>query len=426
MRIAAINQFYWPDLAATSQLLTDLCEHLAAVGHDVHVVCGRGHYAGGHAALPHKELHAGVHIHRAWTANLGKASLLHRGADYASFHATATAQLMALPHPDVVLCLSTPPLVASLGMMAKAVRGSRFIYWVQDLYPDVAVELGALRRDSNMARSTAAFSRQILTRADAVVALGDAMRAQLTAHGAPVEKVHVVHNWADGHRILPTPVQDNKLREGWAERDRFCVMYSGNFGLAHDFDTLEHAFTQLGRRDDILFALVGDGVRKAPLEQGMRARGAVNLRFWPLFPREQLSHSLGAADVHLISLHPRLSGMVVPSKVYGVMAAGRPSVFVGPPESDVWRLLEESGAGLCVRNGDGPGLVDALMRLKDDVALRERMGLKARETFMARYDQPHALRAFERIITGAPVVQHPATRAPQGAKAVSVASGSDG
>lgn len=400
MRIAAINQYYWPDLAATSQLLTDLCEHLAAQGHDVHVVTGRSRYAGNHADLPEEEEHNGVKIHRVWALNMGRKSLLHRAADFASFNASALFGALKVPEVDAILSLSTPPLVATLGVAAKALKGARLIYWVQDLYPDLAVALGALSAEGPVARAASIVSSQILAQSDGVVALGGKMREQLIARGARPDRTHVIDNWSDGAAIVPMRVDENPLRKSWGTLDRFCVMYSGNFGLAHDFVTLNAAFEKLGSDPAMDFVLVGNGEKKTQVEKLAKEKNLSSMRFLPLFPREDLGHSLTSADVHLICLENALSGMVVPSKLYGVMAAGRPSIYVGPRDSDVWRILEETDAGICVENGDVDGLVKALETLKGDEKLRAKMGKNAREAFVNRFDRGHALRKWEAVLTG--------------------------
>ena len=400
MKLLFINQYYWPDSTATSQLLTDLCEHLAARGHDVHVVTGRTPYAGQQALLAPEETHQGVKIHRVWALSMGRRTLLHRAADFASFNASALRGALNLTGVDAVLSLSTPPLVATLGVAAKALRGARLIYWVQDLYPDLAVALGALRADGAVAQVAGLVSSHILSHADAVVALGGKMREQLMARGAHPDRTHVIDNWSDGDAITPMPAQKNPLRQAWNTLDRFCVMYSGNFGLAHDFVTLNSAMAALGSRPDLDFVLVGDGPKKATLEKLAAEQALTSVRFLPLFARERLGDSLTSADVHLISLEKSLSGMVVPSKLYGVMAAGRPSIYVGPKDSDVWRILQETEAGLCVENGDVDGLVRALMDLKAHPAECARMGKNARAAFVKRFDREHALRAWEAVITG--------------------------
>ncbi len=395
MRIAALNQFYWPDLAATSQLLTDACEHWAAKGHDVHVVTGRARYAGGHDRPPAEERHKGVHIHRVWSSELGKRTLLHRGADALSFQGGALAALLRLPRPDVIVAKTSPPLIASLGFAARTAHRCKMVYWVQDLYPDVAVALGAVPKDSPLAKGSTLVARTLASRSDALIALGPRMREVLVEHGAALSRVHVVDNWADGDVIRPRARAHHPLREQWGVGERLCVMYSGNFGMAHDFDTLLAAMTRLADRDDVFLALVGDGSKKKDVEHALRDRS--NVKFLPLFPREELGLSLTAADVHLVSLHPAMDGLVVPSKVYGVMAAGRPTVYVGPRGSDVWRLLEHTHAGRSAENGDVPGVVDAVAAY-EDAAVREETGRRAREAYDAGYDKGHALQKLDAVL----------------------------
>jgi glycosyltransferase involved in cell wall biosynthesis len=343
-------------------------------------------------------VHRGVHIHRVWSSSLGKASLLHRGADALSFQAGALQTLLRLPRPDVVLAKTSPPLVASLGWAAAQRHRARLLYWVQDLYPDVAVALGAVDVASPLARVASVVGDQLARRSDALVALGPRMQDALVRHGAPPQRVHIIDNWADTTVVQPLDHEQNTLRRAWNLQGRKAVMYSGNFGLAHDFDTLQAALLRLARREDVSLMMVGDGSKKADVQRALQGQGG-DVRFLPLFPREDLGLSLTAADVHLVSLHPAMDGLVVPSKIYGVLAAGRPSVYVGPRNSDVWRLVQDARAGLCVENGDVDGLVDAVVKLVTDDALRAELGRNAHAASTARYDRTHALGRFDALLS---------------------------
>src|SRR6266568_2018861 len=183
MKLLVLNQFFHPDRSATSQLATDLAVDLAESGLEVTALASRGTYLGG-TSLPPRDRHAGVEIVRVAATSLGKASILHRAVDYASFYVSAAAKLALLPRHDVVLALTTPPLIAAAALIPRATRGTRLVYWVQDLYPEIAVAFGALRPRSLSAWAMSAVSRAVLRRADAVVALGEEMRTRCIAAGA--------------------------------------------------------------------------------------------------------------------------------------------------------------------------------------------------------------------------------------------------
>ena len=395
MKVLLLNQFFHPDLSATAQIATDLAEDLVAAGLEVTAVAARGSYLGGER-LPARGEHRGVAIRRLWATSLGKQTLVHRALDYASFYGSAALAMAVMPRHDVVLALTTPPLIAAAGLVAKGLKGTKLVYWVQDLYPEVAVAFGALGARSPAARLMGAVSRAVLSRADRVVALGDAMRERCIAAGAARERTVVLPNWADGTAVRPLEHEANPLRAELARGARCLVMYSGNIGRGHDVETMLGAARRLRQRRDIAFLFVGEGVRRAEVE---RAAGELpNVRLGAYQPRHRLGESLSAADLHLVSLSLELGGLIEPSKLYGIMAAGRPALFVGPAESEVARTIEREGCGLAVRNGDAAGLADAIAGLADRPAERERMGRAAREALLARYDRRVATGRFADLL----------------------------
>lgn len=406
MRLLLLNQFFYPDHAATSQLATDLAVDLAAAGVEVTALASRGAYLGGEP-LPRRDRHGGVDIVRVAATSLGKRTLLHRATDYASFYVASAATLATVPRHDVVLALTTPPLIAASGLVAKWLKGSRLVYWVQDLYPEIAVAMRALRPGSLPARAMSAVSRAVLRRADAVVALGEEMRARCIAAGAFAERTHVIPNWSDGDGVRPVPHDRNALRPALAGDAPFVAMYSGNMGRVHDLETLLAAARLLRDRPEITFVFAGDGAKRWMVEAA--AQELPNVRLAPYQPRERLAEALSAADVHLVTLSRDMEGLAEPSKLYGIMAAGRPTLYVGPEQAEVARTVEREGCGRCVANGDASGLADALVALAADPGAREEMSVRARLALEARYQRSVATRRFAELVTaigsGVPVGQ---------------------
>jgi glycosyltransferase involved in cell wall biosynthesis len=395
MKLLLLNQFFHPDLSATAQIATELAEDLAAAGIEVTALASRGSYLGGER-LPAEETYRGVRIRRLWATSLGKRTLAHRGLDYASFYASATAALATMPRHDVVLVLTTPPLIAAAALPARWLRGSRLVYWTQDLYPDVAVAFGVLGARSLAARAMADVSRMVMQRADRVVALGDAMRQRCITHGAAPERVVVIPNWSDPDTVRPIPHAENPLRAELAGGARTLVMYSGNMGRGHDLETLVAAAERLRHRGDPRFLFAGHGVGRAVVE---RAAGRLpNVRLGDYQPRERLAESLSAADLHLVSLAPELCGLIEPSKLYGIMAAGRPALFVGPEESEVARTIRREGCGEVLRPGDADGLARSIESLADDPARRAAMGERARDALVSRYGRKVATARFVDLV----------------------------
>lgn len=395
MKVLFINQFFHPDLAPTAQMATDLAVELVARGHQVSALTGQAPYATG-ARLSSTERDRGIQIHRVASTSFGRASVLHRAADYGSFYAAALSKLLTLPRYDVVIAKTSPPLVAALGPVAQRLKRSRFVYWVQDLYPEAAVAFGVLREGGTAAKAAAAASRQILTRADRVVVLGDAMKARVINAGATAGGVRVIPNWVDDALIQPIAHEDNPLRASLSRGRRALVMYSGNIGRGHDVDTLLAAAERLQHHDQLGFVFVGDGVKRAEVER--RSRALNNVWLAPYAPREQLAQSLGAGDIHLISLSPELLGLLEPSKLYGVMAAGRPAIFVGPAQSEVAQTLKREQCGLCVQSGDVDGLITAVEQFATNRPLRMQWGARAREALNLRYSRANRAEQWAKVL----------------------------
>ncbi len=395
MKVLLLNQFFHPDVAATAQIATDLAEDLVASGVEVTALASRGRYLGG-GILPSRDAHRGVAISRLAATSLGKRTLFHRGLDYASFYAAAALRLATLPRHDVLVAMTTPPLIAATALVAKALKGTRLVYWIQDLYPDVAVEFGALGRRSPVTHLMAAISRMVMRRSDAVVTLGDAMRERCIAVGATPDRTVVIPNWADAAAVRPVSHDENVRRAELAKGARTVVMYSGNIGRGHDIATLVAAARLLRDRSDIAFVYVGDGARRGEVERA--GRELPNLRLAPYEPRGNLSASLSAADLHLIALSPELEGLIEPSKLYGIMAAGRPVLFVGPRKSEVARTIERERCGRVIGNGDGEGLARAILALVDDTAERAAMGQRARMALERRYSRSVATARFRELL----------------------------
>ena len=397
MKLIFVNRYFHPDLSATSQMLSDLAFHLAARGREVHVVTSRQRYDDAAARLAAIETRDGVRIHRVWTSRFGRGWLPGRALDYFSFYVAAAIRIARLAgNGDLVIAMTDPPLVSFPSALAARLRGARLVNWLQDVFPEIAAQLG-MRAARGPLGALARWARGYSLRAAALnVVLGERMR-EVVARLEPGcrGRLAVIHNWADGKALHPLPPGARSLRAEWGFEGKFVVAYSGNMGRVHDFDTLLAACERLRAQADIRFLFIGDGYHRPRLEQEVRRRDLLNVTFQPYQARGRLAESMGAADAHLVSLLPALEGLVVPSKFYGIAAAGRPAIFVGDPEGEIARILRDNHCGLVVAAGDGKGLADAILALRDKPALRAEMGANARAAFEARYDRAHAMTLWE-------------------------------
>lgn len=399
MHIVLLNQAFHPDIVATAQMGRDLAEALVRRGHTVTAVSSRSIYGQKGAVLPARDEFAvvpevegdkagTVRVRRVGSSLFGRSGTLARVFDFGMFYLRAAWVLLTMEKPDVVVGFSTPPYIALLALLCRFVRGTKAVYWAMDLYPEVMVPSGMLRASSPLYKLLAWVHRQLVRRADATVVLGRCMQQRvldaLTGDAAG-RKVHMIPVWSDEAGVRPVGRAENRLRAQWGVGDAFVVMYSGNFGIGHDAATILGAMQRLKDRAGIQFVFVGGGKRRPEVEAFIREKGLTNGRYMDYQPREMLAESLSAADIHLISLRAGMEGLIVPSKLYGIMACARPSIFVGPESSEVARVLGEAGCGVVVREGDAEGLARRIEAYAQNVQEVERAGAAALRSFQGQY-----------------------------------------
>ncbi len=400
--ILFINQHYWPDCAATALMLTDLAEYLAEQGVDVHVLCSRGHYLSGAMEVPAEETHNGVHIYRVRATAFGRETTLGRLTDYASFFASTLRRVLAGPAYDYIIPLTTPPLLPLVGAIAKRVRGQAYGIWSMDLHPDAEVAAGMFTEDGLPARMLHALNNAGYRHADFVVDLGTYMKRRLRDKGVAGDRLHTIPVWNRKDDVTPLPHADNPLRTELGLEGKFVVMYSGNAGVAHRFEEVLATMKRLDGHPDIEFVFVGEGPKKDRIQAFADRHALSNFRYLPYFPREDLKYSLPMADVHLMTLREEMAGIAVPGKLYGIMAAGRPVLMVGPEASESGETIRISDIGRVVdptqEETAARTLYDELMALYHDSDERTRLGENARDAFMEHFEREVCCRAWSNLL----------------------------
>jgi glycosyltransferase involved in cell wall biosynthesis len=399
-RVIFINRFFFPDHSATSQILTDLAFHLADCGIDVRVVTSRQRYDDPHADLPEAESIDGVAIHRISTTRFGRAALIGRGFDYLSFYTSAYRSVLAFAQPgDVLVAKTDPPLLCVAAMQAAKRRGLHLVNWLQDLYPELAAQLDVPFVKGPLGRAFLKLRDATLRAADVNVVVGERMAEIVRNRGIAPERISVIPNWCDDEKIQPIAGPDNPLRREWGLEDRFVVGYSGNLGRGHEFETVLAAAERLHTDQRLCFLFIGGGNKFAELARAVRGRGLDHLfRFLPYQQRSLLKLSLGVPDVHLISLRPELEGLIVPSKIYGIAAAGRPIIAVTAYDGEVARLVRQHDCGVVVAPGEGELLANTLRGLRADPARLAEMGHYARAMLDAHFTRRGALEHWRSLL----------------------------
>jgi glycosyltransferase involved in cell wall biosynthesis len=409
VKLIFVNRFFYPDHSATSRMLSDLAFALIERGKAVCVITSRQRYDAPADTLPPREKLKGVSVYRVWTSCFGRTNLLGRTADYATFYLAAFWHLWRLARSgDVIIAKTDPPMLSLIAVPLCWLRGAELINWLQDIFPEAAQALGVGGRAAGSVYGLIRwFRNKSLRAAYSNVVVGERMAELVLELGIPGHRVRKIPNWADGATIVPSDRDVNQLRAGWGIGNAFVVGYSGNLGRAHEINTLLEAMTLLEKdavpggsnpADRVLWLFIGSGALFDTLKQEVARLGLTSARFKPYQPNALLAQSLTAADVHLVSLRPELEGLIVPSKFYGICAAGRPTIFVGDKYGEIALLVERHGCGRTVAMGDGASLARTVLELAADPALRCQMGERARRAFDAEYGKSMAIARWESLL----------------------------
>jgi glycosyltransferase involved in cell wall biosynthesis len=391
-RLLVLNQYYWPGVEATAQLLTELCEALAE-DIEVTVVTGVLH---GHEDEPRSVVHNGVRIVRVSSTSFERSKLGARAANYITYLTSALLRGLRGRRPDVVLCMTDPPIVADIALLVARRFRAPLVVISQDVFPEIAVQLKRLENPVAV-KLLRAFVSLYLRRADRIVAIGDTMRRRLEEKGARSDRLEVIPNWVDTSRLAPR----DKVND-WARNtglvDKFVVMHSGNVGHAQDLDSLVRAATFLRDLDDLRILVVGTGARHAELVALAELLEVDQVRFLYYQPRHVLAQSLSTADVHVVGLASGLAGYVVPSRLYGILAVARPVIVAADAESETAQVVERIGCGIVVPPGRPEVLARAIRDAHDGKYDLEAMGARGREWVEREGDRSVAVRRYRDLL----------------------------
>jgi colanic acid biosynthesis glycosyl transferase WcaI len=391
-RLLVLNQYYWPGVEATAQLLTELCEALARDA-EVKVVTGVLH---GHEDAPRRVVQNGVEIVRVPSTSFERSKLGARAANYATYLTSALLRGLRGPRPDVVLCMTDPPIVADIALLVARRYRAPLVVISQDVFPEIAVQLKRLENPVAM-RLLRGLVSLYLRRADRIVAIGDTMRRRLEEKGARPDRLRVIPNWVDTSRLVPLEKANDWARHIGLD-EKFVVMHSGNVGHAQDLDSLVRAATFLRDLDDLAIFIIGTGARHAELVALTEQLEVDQVTFLYYQSRGVLAQSLSAADVHVVGLAPGLAGYVVPSRLYGILAVARPVIVAADPESETAQVVERVGCGIVVPPGRPELLARAIRDAHDGKYDLVEMGRRGREWVEREADRSVAVNRYRDLL----------------------------
>jgi colanic acid biosynthesis glycosyl transferase WcaI len=397
MHILLLNEYYPPDTSATAKMAAQVAETLAQ-RHRVTVVAGRPSYepdARYPYALLRRDTRNRVTVECVGSTAYPRRQMRRRVSNYLSYLALAVPRALAL-RPDIILSMTDPPVAGIAGACIARLAGRPFVYNIRDLYPDMAVG-GDIVRAGNWVARWENLHRRALKQAARVIVLGDDMRERILAKGVAPERVVVVRDGTVSASPAQMPERSDPIVQEIRHSFPFVVLHAGNLGFYGAWDTLLQAAKILSN-ENTGFVFIGDGANRAALESA--ARATPNIKFAPFRPVEQIAHVMMAGDLHIVTVKRGLEGVVVPSKLYSILAAGRPILAVAPPESDAARIVVESGCGIAADPDDPAAVAAAIKELRAQPARLAEMGRRARET-AAKYARVDELERFVAIVEDA-------------------------
>lgn len=387
--ILILNRSFWPDIEATGQFLTELCEQLAKI-YKVTVITGSSYYIKKGSfklfRLYSQETFNGIEILRVWHTRFWKISLIGRLINWCTYSISAFVVALNIK-PKIIIACTDPPFLGIMAMILGRLKSIPFIYNCRDLFPDVAWGLGKLDQSSFLSRSYDYLNKKAFNSARLVVCLGQSMKNKLITKGIPEERIRVIPDWVDTSTIKPVLKKDNFFLKKLVLTNKFIIMHSGNLGLSQNLSLILQALTMVKNSSSFYLLFFGEGAAKESLKEQARLLGMENVLFLPYQTKDMLSFSLSMADLHIVSLKKKMLGAVVPSKVYGIMAAGRPYLAITDRGSEAARLAEKYGCGLWVDPDDAERIAESLDWALNHPHELEEMGQRARQLAETKFDK---------------------------------------
>ncbi len=419
--IVFFTQLYYPDMTTTAIIMTDLVEDLAAYGLDAEVVCAQPTYIKnlgiesnswirefrnsgirGSADLgrfPKSECHNGVCIRKVWSFLFDKNKILGRILNSTSCFLSMLPTMFSTGKNDLLVFNTNPALLPFLGFIAAKLRGQRYVVLIHDLWPELPAHTGMIKKGGILYRAIDFVNRLSFKYASGIIVLSEVMKRIILNKVPGIEdRIHVIHNWADAGRVYPVSKKDNHLLDELSLRYKKVVMYSGNLGRYQPLEVMIHAAGELRDRDDIVFVFAGDGGKRQKVQEIAASHDLDNVMLIPFQPLYRLAESLSMADVALIGIYPENEGVIMPSKLYGLLAVGNPIICVSDLKSEVVEILNQAKAGLHSSIDDPKELAQKIVAILDDPAKTKEMGQNGRQYFLEHFERKMVTRKWKKLL----------------------------
>lgn len=400
MNILFFNRSFYPDTEATGQLLYELCEDLADRGHKITVICGKSYHVNNqeNKFLIQKEKYKSIEIIRVIGTTLPKQFLLFRLINLASYFLLAfIGGFLLKQRPDIIITQTDPPVSGLLGIFFSRFYKAKFIYSCKDIYPDIGIVTGKLTNPvlNFLLEKINKLSYELASK---IICIGEDMKKKIVSKRINENKIVVIHDWADTVNLCPVGKEENPFRIKNNLDNYFVIMYSGNIGLTQGLEKIINVAEYFKTKKDIKFVFIGEGAIKPKLQEMVFNRKLSNVSFLPYQPKEELKYSLGAGDLHLITFEKGLSGLVVPSKAYGILACGKPFIAWVDKSSEIDIIANKFKCGIAIASGDVTNMIRTIewaIEHKEDLTT---MGANGRRAALEFFDRKISVNAYDKLL----------------------------
>jgi glycosyltransferase involved in cell wall biosynthesis len=392
--IWVVSELYYPEQSATGYFLTNIAEGLS-LRHTVNVFCAQPTYSARGTRAPFREIYHGVEIFRCWSTTFDKDILFGRIVNLVTL--SVSVFLMALRRfgsTDRVIVVTNPPSLPFAISAACWLRGAEKVLLIHDVYPEVLVAASMWRRNSAIVRILDWLNKRLLRGMDWIIVLGRDMKGLVISKLRQQDRVSIIPNWGDIDQIVPVPKGETRLVKELELTNKFIVQYSGNIGRTHGLESLVGAAEVLRNKDEIHFLFIGSGAKKPWLEKIVQERALANVTVLPMQPRKDLCQSLNACDVAVISFVPGMAGVSVPSRMYNILAAGKPIIAVADNDSELALVVREESVGWVVPPNEEGALSEAILEARNNAEIRKEMGDRARRVATEKYSKETVINAY--------------------------------
>ena len=395
-----LSQYFYPDLAATGQLLTELAEDLISYGYNIKVLTAKPSYYKNKEKYLKEEIYRGIEIYRVSATKFDKNIMIGRLCNFLSYLISVSSKLLFSKNKYPLLIVSNPPFLPLLGFLLKKVKNRRYIYLVHDIYPDIAIQLGYLKKNSIIVKIWNQIHYHVLKKAEKIIVLGDFMAEKLKEKYPDLDnnKVKIIHNWADEKKIFPIKKEENWFVKKYHLSNKIVILYSGNIGLFQDLKSIIKTAERLKNDDDILFLFIGDGGGLRELKRIVKKNNLTNVKFLPYQLKKDLSYSLSAADISIVAMEKGIEGLAVPSKLYGILASGRAVLGLVGKNCEVAEIIEDAKCGFRIDQGDVNKLVEQIKYIYNNPQALENMGKNSRQYFEKHFTRSKMTKKYYEVL----------------------------